>query len=289
MFENGTHFQTTWNRLKIVFQILILVGDKGHVQTVLIILSNWTNFVQFVVWFVLFADFVWDHVFSSYKRSKNTLFVPSLLHLVCAFVFVVTSAFHGPFERDLQERNKREIRHRTNVRLAQLQLEQDNRQSSSQDEQEQETDSLTPSPTVSQLHCRSISALSTLRSLCLHISLWFVLFVLVCFFFDSFTFPFLMKPSKYTPFKAPRTVPQPVVPPRRTGHRKDNAEWGKRMEKELGQIEKRQGSEPKKVTPLKVPLHLRMMSEREADEMSRHGEVQRWSSDSDSDETLINR
>jgi hypothetical protein len=116
-----------------------------------------------------------------------------------------------------------------------------------------------------------------------------VLFVLVCFFFDSFTFPFLMKPSKYTPFKAPRTVPQPVVPPRRTGHRKDNAEWGKRMEKELGQIEKRQGSEPKKVTPLKVPLHLRMMSEREADEMSRHGEVQRWSSDSDSDETLINR
>jgi hypothetical protein len=31
MFEYGTHFQTTWNRLKTVFQIL--VGQKGLVQT----------------------------------------------------------------------------------------------------------------------------------------------------------------------------------------------------------------------------------------------------------------
>jgi hypothetical protein len=74
-----------------------------------------------------------------------------------------------------------------------------------------------------------------------------------------------MKPLKSTPFKAPRNVAVPLVPPRRTGHRKDNAEWGKRMEKELGQIEKRQELEQNKGTTLKGPRHLKMMSEREAD------------------------
>jgi hypothetical protein len=81
----------------------------------------------------------------------------------------------------IQERNKREIRHRTNVRIAQLQLQQDNRQSSAQDEQTQETETILPSPTVFETHCTSISALSTFRSFCLLISLWFLLFFL-CFF-----------------------------------------------------------------------------------------------------------
>jgi hypothetical protein len=96
-----------------------------------------------------------------------------------------------------------------------------------------------------------------------------------------------MKPSKYTPFKAPRLVPTAVVPPRRTGHRKDNAEWGKRMEKELGQIEKRTQAEQNKSTTKEKPKILKMMSEREAVEVARHGEVLRWGSDSEDDEVTI--
>jgi hypothetical protein len=41
--------------------------------------------------------------------------------------------------------------------------------------------------------------------------------------------------SKSRPFTAPRPS-KPVE----TGHRKDNAEWGKRMERQLQQIEQRQ-------------------------------------------------
>jgi hypothetical protein len=44
-----------------------------------------------------------------------------------------------------------------------------------------------------------------------------------------------MKKGKSRPFTAPRPS-KPVE----TGHRKDNAEWGKRMERQLQQIEKRQ-------------------------------------------------
>jgi hypothetical protein len=44
-----------------------------------------------------------------------------------------------------------------------------------------------------------------------------------------------MKRGKSRPFTALRGS-NPVE----TGHRKDNAEWGKRMERQLGQIEKRQ-------------------------------------------------
>ena len=44
-----------------------------------------------------------------------------------------------------------------------------------------------------------------------------------------------MKRGKTRPFTAPRAS-KPV----QTGHRKDNAEWGKRMERELAQIEKKQ-------------------------------------------------
>jgi hypothetical protein len=98
-----------------------------------------------------------------------------------------------------------------------------------------------------------------------------------------------MKPLKSTPFKAPRNVAVPLVPPRRTDHRKDNAEWGKRMERELGQIEKRQELEQNNVTTQKGPRHLKTTSERQADEMSRHGGVQRGSSDSEGDEVLISK
>jgi len=44
-----------------------------------------------------------------------------------------------------------------------------------------------------------------------------------------------MKRNKTRPFIAPRAS-KPV----QTGHRKDNAEWGKRMERQLAQIEKKQ-------------------------------------------------
>ncbi len=43
--------------------------------------------------------------------------------------------------------------------------------------------------------------------------------------------------GKTRPFTAPRAS-KPVE----TGHRKDNAEWGKRMERQLAQIEKKQAS-----------------------------------------------
>jgi hypothetical protein len=46
-----------------------------------------------------------------------------------------------------------------------------------------------------------------------------------------------MMRGKTRPFTAPRAS-KPVE----TGHRKDNAEWGKRMERQLAQIEKKQAS-----------------------------------------------
>ena len=46
-----------------------------------------------------------------------------------------------------------------------------------------------------------------------------------------------MMRGKTRPFTAPRPS-KPV----QTGHRKDNAEWGKRMERQLAQIEKKQTS-----------------------------------------------
>jgi hypothetical protein len=96
-----------------------------------------------------------------------------------------------------------------------------------------------------------------------------------------------MKLLKTTPFKAPRNAVVPLLPPRRTGHRKDNAEWGKRMERELGQIEKRRELEQNKVTTQKVPRHVKTTSDKQADEMSRQEELERGGSDSEGDELPI--
>ena len=64
-------------------------------------------------------------------------------------------------------------------------------------------------------------------------------------------------------------------------HRKDNSEWGKRMERQLGQIERRQqtkeGASKAHVIPF-IPC-IKLMSEREATEMAQNGEVLTWSSD----------
>ena len=90
----------------------------------------------------------------------------------------------------IQERNKREIRHRTNVRIAQLQLQQDNRQSSAQDEQTQETETILPSTTVFETHCTSISALSTFRSFYLLINKPLVSPILSLLLWSSTTSPF---------------------------------------------------------------------------------------------------
>ncbi len=65
------------------------------------------------------------------------------------------------------------------------------------------------------------------------------------------------------------------------GHRKDNSEWGKRMEKQLGQIEGRQQAKEGVSKPTVIPFipGVKMMSEREADECAQFGEVLRWSED----------
>jgi hypothetical protein len=96
-----------------------------------------------------------------------------------------------------------------------------------------------------------------------------------------------MKPLKSTPFKAPRNAVVSLLPPRRTGHRKDNAEWGKRMVKELGQIEKRQALEQNNLTTQEVPRHVTTTSEIQADEMSRQAKLERGGSDSEGDEVPI--
>ena len=99
-----------------------------------------------------------------------------------------------------------------------------------------------------------------------------------------------MKRGKSRPFTAPRAS-KPVV----KGHRKDNAEWGKRMERQLGQIEKMQKSvetnhntSDEEDLPIASFLGtvrngkgIKLMNEREADEMAKFGEVLRYSSDSE--------
>jgi hypothetical protein len=106
-----------------------------------------------------------------------------------------------------------------------------------------------------------------------------------------------MKRGNSRPFTAPRAS-KPVE----TGHRKDNAEWVKRMERQLAQIEKRQTSVDTKQDSSEddVPLvkkiqsqtrgkgkGIKLMSEREADETAKFGEVQRWITNSEGDEELI--
>jgi hypothetical protein len=112
--------------------------------------------------------------------------------------------------------------------------------------------------------------------------------------------------AEIPPFKTPRQlkghskakVQQDVVdvsetdtqdketPVRFVGHRKDNSEWGKRMEKTLAEIEKRQErqTETETIRDNPYPNGIYIMSEREANECARFGEVLRWSSESE-DET----
>ena len=63
------------------------------------------------------------------------------------------------------------------------------------------------------------------------------------------------------------------------GHRKDNSEWGKRMERQLGEIEKRQATQAEAMMENVTAVFpgLKTMSAREADEVAQHGEVLRWS------------
>jgi hypothetical protein len=105
------------------------------------------------------------------------------------------------------------------------------------------------------------------------------------------------------PFKTPRQlqgkrkakVQQDVVdvsetdtqeketPVRVVGHRKDNSEWGKRMEKTLAEIETRQERQTETETIIENPYPngTYIMSEREATETAMFGEVLRWSSESE--------
>jgi hypothetical protein len=69
--------------------------------------------------------------------------------------------------------------------------------------------------------------------------------------------------------------------PQARGHRKDNSEWGKRMERQLGQIERRQQAKEGAITPHVIPFIpcTKLMSEKEATETAQFGEVLRWSED----------
>jgi hypothetical protein len=92
-------------------------------------------------------------------------------------------------------------------------------------------------------------------------------------------------------FKAPRQVTGhegrsgkdeaevPLVTGRR--HRKDNSEWGKRMEKELGQIEKRSEVAVQKT----ARRHIHLDSDRETDEIRNPGDVITYVSESPVDIT----
>jgi hypothetical protein len=96
-----------------------------------------------------------------------------------------------------------------------------------------------------------------------------------------------MKRGKTRPFTAPRPS-KPV----QTGHRKDNAEWGKRMERQLAQIKKNQISVVANDNSPNVGTEnngkgVQLNSQTEADEIARFGEVLRCSSDSEGDEEPI--
>ncbi len=89
----------------------------------------------------------------------------------------------------------------------------------------------------------------------------------------------------------------------KTVYRKNyNAEWGKRVERQLAQIKKRQTSVETKqdsddddvsiVNQIQAEIKgqdkgIKSMSWREADETAKFGEVQRWSTDSEVDEVPI--
>ena len=64
-----------------------------------------------------------------------------------------------------------------------------------------------------------------------------------------------------------------------SGHRKDNSEWGKRMERELGRIEKRQQTTADTSAPHEIPYiaGIPVLSYREAIEVGVNGEVMTWS------------
>jgi hypothetical protein len=63
------------------------------------------------------------------------------------------------------------------------------------------------------------------------------------------------------------------------GHRKDNSEWGKRMEKEVGRIERRQQTTAETSSPHIIPFiaGILVLSYREAIEVGVNGEVMTWS------------
>jgi hypothetical protein len=105
-----------------------------------------------------------------------------------------------------------------------------------------------------------------------------------------------MKKGKSRPFTAPRPS-KPVE----TGHRKDNAEWGKRMERELQQIEQRQtrveeiaNTSDDEDLPIASQLGtekkgkvIEVMSQGDEDETPKLVEVESGGSDSEGDEVPI--
>ncbi len=78
-------------------------------------------------------------------------------------------------------------------------------------------------------------------------------------------------------------------------HRKDNSEWGKSMERKLGEMEKRNAFGSHANMPFcQSPPSLKSVSDSSDGEDNipihetiRHGEVQRWSSDSEGDDVPI--
>jgi hypothetical protein len=163
------------------------------------------------------------------------------------------------------------IKRRTEARLAQLRQEgQERGQEIAKESNEEDSEDEGPPPCVVCLRRQVYwTVCGRLSCVLLFLLLLHCLNLIPC-----------LRPRRNTrQFKAPRQATEKGTTIVGVGHRKDNAEWGKRMEKTLAQMDKRKEA---KQTKARVP-QLRSLSEQEANEMAQTGDVTNWSSDSDGD------
>ena len=95
-----------------------------------------------------------------------------------------------------------------------------------------------------------------------------------------------MPPRKLTtPFKAPRQATKKATTSPGEGRSKDNAECT--IGSSSLSLDNKSCDDDDEPIVHQIPTYLKMLSEREADEMAKFGEVQRFSSDSEGDEVPI--
>ncbi len=161
----------------------ILVGLKGVESglTFCQIEKMLKNFMSEWIYLFTLSDIMIFRLIHVQKPPCSFPLSPTFYVCLCLCLWCVHPSMPPLKETYLriQEQNKREIRNRTSVRLAQLeQAEKDNRQRSNSYEQEEETDSESPTPTLSPAQLPSLSTLSTYRSLCQDLCLWGFIFCL---------------------------------------------------------------------------------------------------------------